>query len=101
LSKFEDHSNYNCCITLDNGEDFVVFANWIHNNNLDQWHGWTCDAGHTRLMIDKDLNVWSGECKNDFFGRADEHFYTNASTVCKRKTCTPCTDDLSVRKSQL
>jgi hypothetical protein len=101
LSKFEDHNNYNCRITLDNGEDFVVFANWIHNNNLDQWHGWTCDAGHTRLMIDKNLNVWSGECKNDFFGSALDEFYVNAPTTCKRNTCTGCTDDLLTKKSQL
>lgn len=100
MSKFENHQNYNCRIILDNGQEFMVFGSWIHNEQLDHWKGWTCDAGHTRLMIDKDLNVWSGECKNDFFGPVMSNFYDNTKTICKRETCTGCMDDLIIRKHQ-
>ena len=42
---FEDHQYYNCKVMLDNGQEFRISANWMHNNNLDQWQGWACAAG--------------------------------------------------------
>lgn len=100
MNQFENHQNYNCQIVTDNNEEFLVFANWLHNEHLDHWKGWNCQAGQTRLLIDKNLQVWSGECKNDFLGSALENFYTDTATICKRETCTPCTDDLLTRKNQ-
>lgn len=98
LKIFENHSNYNCQITLDNGDEYKVYANWIHNESLDFWQGWTCYAGSTRLSIDQDFNVWSGECRNDYLGSALHGFNLVDHTVCKRNTCTGCTDDLLVKK---
>lgn len=100
MSQFENHQNYNCRITTDDGQEFYVFANWLHNEHLDHWQGWHCEAGQTRLLIDKNLQVWSGECKNDYLGSALEEFYTDLPTVCKRITCTPCTDDLLTKKGK-
>lgn len=100
MTQFENHTNYNCRITTDSDEEFLVYANWMHNSELDQWKGWQCDAGKTRLHIDQDLNVWSGRCKNDFFGSVTDQFYTGTSTVCKQDTCSGCTDDLIVKKSK-
>jgi hypothetical protein len=98
LSKFENHKNYNCKITTDMGEEYLVYANWIHNNRLDSWQGWSCDAGHTRFYIDKNFNVWDGECKNRQLGNVLTNWAPITDNVCRRSTCTGCTDDLLTRK---
>ncbi len=99
MIKFENHTNYNCKITTDDGQEYYVFSHWLHNNDLDHWKGWSCDAGYSRLHIDKNLEVWSGVCYNDYLGKATDNFYTNKRTVCRRETCTPCTDDLVIGKA--
>jgi hypothetical protein len=100
LNKFENHSNYNCEITLDTGEQYQVYANWIHNNDLDHWQGWHCDAGHTRFYIDKRFDIWSGECQNDYLGNVLGEWSIKTDTVCQQPTCTGCTDDLITEKSK-
>ena len=97
----QDHENYNCIITSDSGQQRRVYANWIHNNELDHWKGWRCDAGATRFYIDNNFDVWSAECKNNFLGNALTGWQTKTDTVCQREICTSgCTDDLSVKKYQ-
>jgi hypothetical protein len=98
LTKFENHSNYNCEIVLDTDEKYLVYANWIHNNSLDHWQGWHCEAGHTRFYIDKNFDVWSGECQNDYLGNATAEWATKNNSICKQATCTGCTDDLLTAK---
>ena len=95
-----DHDNYNCVVTTDNGVEHRVYANWMHNNQLDNWQGWRCAAGESRFYIDSNFDVWSGECKNDFLGNAQTQWQTKTDTVCKRETCTGCTDDLLATKHQ-
>lgn len=95
--KLENHSDYNCLVITDTGEEYYMYSNWLHNNNQDSWLGWTCEAGVTRLYIDKNLNIFSGECKNDFLGSM-ENFIPLEKNVCKRSRCTGCTDDLMVAK---
>lgn len=97
----ENHSNYNCEITLEDGEQYRVYANWLSNNQLHAWHGWHCEAGATRIMIDKNLNVWSGECKNDRLGSVDLDWkLLEHHSVCHRDSCTGCTEDLLTAKWQ-
>lgn len=96
---FKDHENYNIQITLDDGDTYRIYANLLHNEKLDSWKGWHCEAGVHRIYIDKNLDVWSGECKNDYQGNINVgwnlyHDYT----VCKRDRCTGCTDDLAIAK---
>jgi hypothetical protein len=98
LSKFENHPNYNCKVTLDNGEEYLMYANWLHNEKLDSWQGWHCNAGATRFYIDKDFNLWDGECKNTNLGSVFGDWNVNTNTTCSRKTCTGCTDDLMTAK---
>lgn len=99
--KFENHTNHNCQITLNDGDQYLIYANWMHNNDQDHWQGWDCQAGAVRLHIDKNLEVWSGECKNDHLGSAlDENFAILDGTVCRRDRCTGCTDDLIVAKKE-
>ena len=98
---FSNQENYNCTVTTDQGNSYKVYANWIHNNQLDHWQGWECHAGATRLYMDKTFNVWSGECKNDHLGNALTDFDLLDHTVCKQPTCTGCTDDLVVTKKKI
>ena len=96
----KDHDNYNCRITTDSGEQHLVYANWIHNQGLDTWQGYHCDAGHTRLLVDNNFDVWSGECKNDYLGNIFSTWQLKTDTICKQSTCTGCTDDLATAKHQ-
>ena len=98
-NKFENQENYNCRITTDTGEEYLVYANWLHNERLDNWQGWHCEAGATRIAIDKNLEVWSGECHNDYLGSVLEDFVIfKHNSICKRDRCTGCTDDLILAK---
>ena len=93
----ENHKNYNCRVTTDTGEEYLLYANWLHNEKLDNWQGWICEAGSTRLLIDKNLEIHSGECHNDYLGTVD-NFTLLEQTTCRRERCTGCTDDLIVAK---
>jgi hypothetical protein len=94
-----NHDNYNCCATTQQGQQYLLYANWLHNNGLDHWQGWHCQAGTKRLHIDKNLQVYSGECLNDHLGSALDGFdLLDDGTVCQRPRCTACTDDLLVEK---
>lgn len=99
MSRLENHNNYNCRAVTDTGEEYFLYANWLHNNHLDTWKGWQCDAGASRIYIDKDLNVFSGECENDSLGTVFDFELLN-STVCNKDRCSGCTDDLLVAKKQ-
>ena len=97
--KFENHQFYNCTVDLDNGEQYNISANWLHNNNLDYWKGWECEAGQSRLLINFDQGIYGGECLNDYLGNLETGWeYENKPTVCKRDRCFSCTDDLLVGK---
>jgi hypothetical protein len=97
----EDHKNYNCIITYDNGVQQKVFANWLHNTEQDYWQGWACDAGVTRFYIDKNNLIWDGECKNQLLGNALEPWTKQDQKYCQRERCTGCTDDLITRKHKI
>lgn len=97
MNNLSNQENYNCRVTTDSGEEFLIYVNWLHNNYMDSWSGWSCQAGAKRLLIDKDLKIYGGECKNDFLGTTDS-FDLLDSTICQQKTCTGCTDDLMVEK---
>lgn len=82
-------------ITLDNGESFNVEANWLHNQQLDYWKDWSCDAGYHRIYIDAEQDVYGGQCLNDKLGNLETGWELLPSpTICKRDRCNGCTDDL-------
>jgi hypothetical protein len=101
ILEFENHPNYNCEIHTSNGQTYKIYANWLHNQQLDHWQGWECHAGATRLYVDKNLEVWSGECQNDHLGHAVTGFEILEKTTCERSRCTGCTDDLVVEKKKV
>jgi len=97
--KFENHQYYNCKITLDTDESFLISANWLHNNQLDCWNNWSCNAGFLRLSIDENFDVYSGECQNDYLGNLlTEWDLLDSPTTCVKNRCTGCTDDLLIGK---
>lgn len=98
MTKLVNHSNYNCIIETETGEKFKVYADWLHNQHLDHWQDWECHAGSERLFIDKDLEVYSGECKNNYLGNSKHPIKLLDGTKCKQNRCSGCTDDLAVRK---
>lgn len=95
----EQHEFYNCQITLDDNTQLNINANYLHNNNLDLFENWKCNAGVERIYIDFEKNVYSGQCMNDKLGNLISGWnLIDNYTICKRKTCTGCTDDLIVSK---
>lgn len=98
MNDWIDHPNYNCQVTLRDGSQRRVYANWLHNQQMDRWQGWTCLSGARRLYIDKDLAVWNGECRNQQLGSIPEGFQLITHTRCEQPSCSGCTDDLMVAK---
>ena len=98
MNEIPNHENYNCIVETDSGKTFRVYANWLHNEQLDNWQGWTCYSGATRLYIDKNLDVFNGECQTNQLGSISSDFSIPGSITCPRSTCTGCTDDLIVAK---
>jgi len=99
LTKFENHANYNCRIATEDGCEYMIYANWMHNANMDHWQGWHCEAGVNRISIDKNFGVWGGECRNDYLGNLQSQWnLIQMHTVCKQDRCTGCTDDLAITK---
>jgi hypothetical protein len=85
-------------VTTDTGEEYLVYANWVHNEKLDSWQGWHCDAGNTRFYIDKNFDIWDGECQNQLLGNVLEEWQPVENNICQRASCTGCTDDLITKK---
>ena len=98
---FSNHTYYNCKVTTNTGQEFLVDANWIHNNGLDNWQNWTCNAGKDRIYIDSKLDVFNGECTNDRLGNILTGWdIMTTATTCKKIRCTGCTDDLIQHKKE-
>lgn len=101
MIQFENHINHNCKLTLESGEQYNVYANWLHNKDLDHFKGWQCAAGHTRFFIDANFEIWSGECRNELLGSVLGSWETRPNAVCTKNTCGGCTDDLMAAKRKL
>lgn len=100
MNQFENHHNFNCHVTLSDGQKFKVYANWIHNQELDYWQGWHCDAGHKKFYIDKNFDIWDGMCENQRLGNMFGSWNIVTDTICQRQRCIGCTDDLIAAKHQ-
>lgn len=100
--QFKDQHFYNCEVMLNDGTKYRVEANWLHNEHLDNWQGWECAAGSTRISIESDMSVYSGECLNNLLGNLlTEWDLLPELTKCHRPRCTGCTDDLLQFKRKL
>lgn len=98
---YQNHTNYNCEIVLDNGERYQVFSQWLANEGLHNWKGWECNVGHTRMLIVND-EVYGGQCRQDHLGNLNTGWeILKTPTVCRQNTCTLNTDDLVVAKRKI
>jgi hypothetical protein len=99
--KFQPHEYYNCEVILDNSRHYRIEGNWLHNQGLDHWCGWSCEAGYSRLYINTDNEVYSGQCLNDYLGNLNTEWKLLLKpTTCFQQHCTGCTDDLIVAKKE-
>lgn len=99
---YQNHINYNCKITLDTGESYNVYSQWLSNQSLNKWKGWECNAGVTRLFINVDEDVFSAVCQHDRLGNMRSGWsIPNSVTICQKDTCFTNTDDLLIFKQQL
>ena len=101
MMKYLEHEeNCNAVVTYDDGHQVSVYASSLVNNQLNQFTGWSCEAGVTRIIILPDLTVWSAECQNDYLGNlaAESFFLLSKPTVCKQESCFNNPDDLTVKK---
>lgn len=101
MSKFSNQKNYNCRVTLDNNEEYLVYSNWLASEDNHHFKDWSCDAGRTRFFIDSEFNVYSCESgRNDHLGHIDNFEVLSNGTKCKLDICPYCTDDLATYKSK-
>jgi hypothetical protein len=99
---YQNHTNHNCKITLDTGESYNVYSQWLSNEKLFNWKGWECNAGVTRLYITASEEVYSAVCQHDRLGDMSTGWeFPATSTICRRDTCFPNTDDLLTFKQQV
>jgi hypothetical protein len=98
---FQDHINYNCEITLDTGESYRVYSQWLSNQNLANWKGWQCDAGYKRIYVLED-EIFGGACNQDHLGNFNTGWdILTSPTTCRRETCSVNTDDLLLYKQKI
>ena len=92
-------SNYNCIVTLDNGQEELLFADRLHNENLDYWKGWQCASGYSHVSIKPNFDVFGSLCENDYLGNLEKDFrLLDQYTICNRNRCIACTSDLMLDK---
>lgn len=92
--------NYNVKITNSDGYDAFVFAQRLHNENLDHWQGWQCKAGVHSIYI-YESEIYGGECRNDQLGHFGDWQMIKDWTVCQRERCGGCTTDLMQEKREI
>ena len=92
--------NYNSKITFDDDTTALIYASRLHNEQLDYWLGWQCDAGVNYIYIYNN-EVYGGECRNDRLGILDQDWeLIDNYTICKLNRCIGCTTDLMQKKQK-
>lgn len=98
---YQNHTNYNCKIELDNGEVFSVYSQWLCNQQLFYWKNWECNAGFKRMYINANEEVFGGICQNEKLGDLKSGWeLLTGPTICQQDHCSPNTDDLVVFKQK-
>ena len=98
---YPNHKNYNCQITTESGEDFLIYANWLNNNDLNHFQGWECYTGVTRIHITTNQDVYNGLCLTDKLGNLNTGWNLRTKPLtCPNEKCTANTDDLMTRRSK-
>ena len=103
MTKLKEDLYYNCTAYYDDGDQVNIFASVLNSNNLDNFKGWQCDAGYSRIYIHSDGTVWGGECENDYLGSLQDHSFQllPLPTLCKKETCITSPDELMLKKFKI
>ena len=96
--KFENHSDYDCQITLQSGEKYSILCNEVSNRHLGLFKDWMCVAGSKRLFVDQYFNIFSCEGRNNKLGNLLMDWKPLTEPVACRKDFCFCTDDLQIDK---
>lgn len=98
MSEFFIDKNYNIKVSTESNHTYYMFANRLDNDNVANFENWLCEAGVHSLFISYTDEIYSGVCLNDKLGSIDEFQLFEEPTKCKRKRCSGCTSDLSLKK---
>lgn len=96
---YPNHKNYNCQVTTESGESFLLSANWLNNNDLNRFQNWRCFTGVNRIVITENLDVYNAACQTKFLGNLNTNWeLLNDPITCPNIKCTSNTDDLMTRR---
>ena len=91
--------NYNCKITTESGDEFLIYANWLNNNDLNHFRGWKCYTGTNRIYVSVDQDVFNGLCNTVRLGNLNSGWdLVGEPITCPNDTCTSNTDDLITKR---
>ena len=91
----------NCVIDADSASEQIIHANDVIKLHLNQYKGWTCNAGIESLMINWDGEVHRATCR---VGGSLGNIYDSTfvpptdSIICTRDWCT-CAADIPITKT--
>jgi hypothetical protein len=91
----------NCVINADSASEQIIHANDVIKLHLNQYKGWTCNAGIESLMINWDGEVHRATCR---VGGSLGNIYDSTfvpptdSIICTRDWCT-CAADIPITKT--
>jgi hypothetical protein len=89
----------NCVVEFSDGSVQSIDARELLVNGLANWQGWECQVGTSRIVIEANLAVYSGECLNDKLGDLQTGWeLMTGPAICRRKTCTGNVEDLYIDK---
>lgn len=99
MSRLKPDKNFNAIAYYDNGQQVRVYGQQLHNQGMDHWRGWQCDAGYNRIFVFPNGDIYGGECRNDYLGNINNEFkLLDQPTTCGLDRCSSCTSDLIVAK---
>ena len=72
----------------------------MHNQKIDNFKGWRCNTGVTRIIIDQDGQIHNGECCDTYLGNLNTgwELLEESAAICKQDRCAGCADDLMTKK---
>jgi MoaA/NifB/PqqE/SkfB family radical SAM enzyme len=98
---YQNHINYNCEITLEDGETFKVYSQWLNNEELNYWKGWECSAGRLAIVIKPNDDVYGCVKKHDYLGNLNNEWdLMKSPVICRFDRCAVNTLELSLPKQK-
>lgn len=102
MNLLQAEKNFNLIVTDNSGTDIHIYASQLIHKNLNNFKGWHCAAGSSRIFILPDTSVYGSECENDFLGKLEDNSFAlmKTHTICQKNFCYNNPDDLMMEKFQ-